>query len=125
MTNLLFKRIFMRSSLRKLTLIAFVFLLVGAVWAAPAYKDGSYRATVAENGLGTLSVLVTVKGGLITAVEFPEGKGDIDMEDAALAEYIVALKAAPVLMEVDAVSGATASCNLLKAAIAAALKAAH
>lgn len=114
----------MNRTSRFLAPAALAFLLSAAAWAAPVYKDGSYPATVAENGMGTVSVIVVVKGGAVAAVELPKGKGDLDMEDAAIADYLKILMAAPVLMEVDVVSGATASCNLLKAAIFEALKAA-
>lgn len=116
----------MNPTRKGLAVLAFLLLAAAAYAApaAPAYRDGSYRAAVSENGLGSLAVLVVVKGGAVASVEFPEGRGDLDLEDAALADYIAALAAAPALMEVDALSGATASCNLLKAAIFEALKAA-
>ncbi len=115
---------YMNSTMRNRVLLTLVFLLSSTVWASPAYKDGSYPSTVTENGQGTVSVLVTVKGGIIATIELPKGKGDLDMEDAALKDYLATLAVAPSIMEVDALSGATASCNLLKTAVFEALKAA-
>jgi len=102
---------------------AALFLFLGlSLWADPAYRDGSYEATITESGLGTLTVLVTVKDGRVSQIELPKGKCDLDMADSDIDGYIKTLIAAPVVMEVDAISGSTASCNLLKNAVYAALE---
>lgn len=91
------------------------------LFAGPEYKDGSYTATYTENGLGSLTVTVIINNGAIAHIDFPEGTDDIDMPQDIFRKYIEALRQAPAVMEVDVISGATTSCNLLKSAIFEAL----
>jgi uncharacterized protein with FMN-binding domain len=90
--------------------------------AAAAYLDGTYALDYKDEELGSVSVSVKVSGGRIAAVTFPSGKGDVALEDAALADWLKAFVSAPDFLDVDAVSGATQSCDLVKYAVMAALK---
>jgi uncharacterized protein with FMN-binding domain len=100
-------------------------LLFGAaVWAqkATSYLDGVYALDYKDAELGSVSVSVTVKDGRLASVSLPAGKGDVTLEDAPLADWLKAFVAAPDFMGVDAVSGASQSCDLIKYAVLAALK---
>jgi uncharacterized protein with FMN-binding domain len=90
--------------------------------AKPAYADGSYFLRYDDAELGKVAVSVTVKDGKIAAVTLPEGPGDVALEGSALSGYLDALVAAPDYLGVDAVSGATQSCDLIKYAVLNALK---
>ena len=88
----------------------------------PAYADGSYSLDYVDEELGSVSVQVLVERGRVASVTLPEGKGDVALDDAALADWLKAFVAAPNFMDVDAVSGASQSCDLVKYAVQAALK---
>jgi uncharacterized protein with FMN-binding domain len=87
-----------------------------------AYKDGVYSLDYMDAELGNLSLQVTVKDGRLAAVTFPLGTGDLQMDPATLESWLRTFIAAPDFMKVDAVSGATDSCNLLRYAVQNALK---
>jgi uncharacterized protein with FMN-binding domain len=95
-----------------------------AAWAqkSAAYADGTYALDYKDAELGSVSVSVTVKDGRLAAVSLPSGKGDVTLEDAPLAAWLKSFVAAPDFMAVDAVSGASESCDLIKYAVQAALK---
>jgi major membrane immunogen (membrane-anchored lipoprotein) len=65
---------------------------------------------------------VTVAGGKLAAVALPAGKGDLAMDDAAISQWIDTLVSAKNFLKVDAISGATTSCDLLRYAVLAALQ---
>jgi uncharacterized protein with FMN-binding domain len=98
--------------------------LLSASPIARVYVDGVYSLDYTDDELGSVSVRATVKDGGIAAIELPKGKGDIQLDDASLSAYIAALLAASDYRDVDAISGATQSCDLLKYALLNALKAA-
>ena len=104
--------------------LVFLFAALIAVCAlfATEYRDGVYTKTVTEAGLGTLTVRVTVREGTIATIEFPAGTEDLYFEDGQLEEFVRNLIESHSFMEVDAVSGATSSCDLIKAAVLEALK---
>ena len=109
--------------------ICLVLALAGALAAAQApaapvkaYVDGVYSLDYVDEELGSVSVRATVKDGALAAIELPKGKGDIQLDDASLSAYIAALLASPDYRKVDAVSGATQSCDLLQYALLNALK---
>ncbi len=89
---------------------------------SPSYKDGSYSLDYKDEELGSVSVTVLVKDGKLASVEFPKGLGDLAIEPAALKQYVAGMISAPDFMTVDAVSGATQSCDLVKYAVQNALK---
>jgi uncharacterized protein with FMN-binding domain len=91
---------------------------------APRYVDGSYTLRYSDEELGKVTVTVTVKDGAVESVTLPEGKGDVDLDDANLASFLASLVSSGDFMSVDAVSGATQSCDLLKYAVQSALKSA-
>jgi uncharacterized protein with FMN-binding domain len=107
-----------------LTLILVSLTAGSAAWAqkSAAYVDGTYALDYKDAELGSVSVSVTVKDGRLAAVRLPSGKGDVALEDAPLADWLKAFVAAPDFMNVDAVSGASQSCDLIKYAVLAALK---
>jgi hypothetical protein len=72
-----------------------------------AYTDGSYTLHYDAAELGSVVVTVVVKDGVLFSVILPEGKGDVELEDADLAPFLAAIVAAPDYMKVDAVSGAS------------------
>jgi uncharacterized protein with FMN-binding domain len=74
--------------------------------------DGTRRAT-AEEGEVSATVEVTVSGGLITALRLVEGKN----VEAPVAQKVFAAVRQAQSSAVDAVSGATASSNVLLKAI--------
>ncbi len=90
--------------------------------AGAAYADGSYSLKYDDAELGRVSVTVLVKEGKLASVTLPEGKGDVSLEAPELAAYLSALVAAPDYTQVDAVSGASQSCDLIKYAVMSALK---
>jgi len=90
--------------------------------AATVYVDGTYALDYKDEELGSVSISVKVSGGKIASVSFPSGKGDVAMDDAALADWLKVFVAAPDFLDVDAVSGATQSCDLIKYAVMNALK---
>lgn len=104
--------------------IGFFFAALFSVCAlfATEYRDGVYTKTVTETGLGSLTVRVTVRDGLLALIEFPAGTQDLYFEDGQLEQFVRSLIASPSFMEVDAVSGATSSCDLIKTAVFEALK---
>ena len=114
----------MKRSILILALILSTLALGGSALAAQAraYLDGVYALDYKDAELGSVSVSVMVKDGRIESVSLPSGKGDVVLEDAPLADWLKAFVAAPDFMGVDAVSGATASCDLIKNAVEAALK---
>jgi uncharacterized protein with FMN-binding domain len=99
-------------------------ILVSSAFAqkAPVYIDGTYALDYKDAELGSVSVSVTVLGGKLASVTFPAGMGDAAMEDAPLADWLATFVAAPNFMDVDAVSGASQSCDLIKYAVQNALK---
>jgi uncharacterized protein with FMN-binding domain len=90
----------------------------------PTYSDGSYFLRYVDAELGKVAVTVAVKGGKLASVMLPEGPGDVAIGEAELSAYLSALVAAPDYMGVDAISGASQSCDLIKYAVQNALKAA-
>jgi uncharacterized protein with FMN-binding domain len=90
--------------------------------AKPAYVDGRYFLRYEDAELGKVAVAVVVKDGKLASVSLPEGPGDVTLEGDALSSYIAGLVAAPDYLGVDAVSGATQSCDLIKYAVQNALK---
>jgi uncharacterized protein with FMN-binding domain len=102
--------------------LVLAFALPLAAQTPPHYKDGTYLAAFSDEELGKLTVSVVVKGNLISAIDLPQGKGDLDLDDATLAAYIATLVAGPSVIDVDVISGASTPCNLLKSAVLFALK---
>jgi uncharacterized protein with FMN-binding domain len=90
--------------------------------AQTAYADGNYVLDYKDAELGSVVVSVLVKGGHIAAVELPQGPGDVGLEGDQLKAYLASIVAAPELLKVDAISGATQSCDLIKYAVQNALK---
>ncbi len=90
--------------------------------SARAYADGTYALDYKDEELGSVSVSVAVAGGKLASVSLPAGKGDVALDDAELAAWLTAFVAAPDFLVVDAISGATQSCDLVKYAVLAALK---
>lgn len=103
-------------------LLSFLVALPALAADAPAYRDGTYALDYQDPELGNVSVSVVVDQGKISSVTFPKGKGDVALEDADLESWLKTFIAAPDLLAVDALSGATQSCDLVKYAVAAALK---
>jgi uncharacterized protein with FMN-binding domain len=85
------------------------------VTAASAFVDGTRSATIQEDEVSA-TVEVTVKSGLIEGMRLVSGKN----VDSALADTMFSRVKAAGSTTVDAVSGATASSNVLLKAIAAA-----
>jgi Major membrane immunogen, membrane-anchored lipoprotein len=106
-------------------LLSFALVIPALAAGAPAYRDGTYALDYQDPELGNVSVSVVVEQGKIASVSFPKGKGDVALEDADLDAWLKTFLAAPDLLAVDAISGATQSCDLVKYAVAAALKGAQ
>jgi uncharacterized protein with FMN-binding domain len=90
--------------------------------AQTAYADGKYLLDYKDAELGSVVVSVLVKSGRIAAVELPQGPGDVSLESDQLKAYLASIVSAPDLLKVDAISGATQSCDLIKYAVQNALK---
>jgi uncharacterized protein with FMN-binding domain len=90
--------------------------------AAPVYADGTYQLDYTDAELGSVSVSVVVADSRIESVSLPSGKGDVTLDDESLNAWLATFVAAPDYMKVDAVSGASQSCDLIKYAVQAALK---
>jgi uncharacterized protein with FMN-binding domain len=104
--------------------LAFASLVLGtsAFAQKAAYIDGVYALDYKDAELGSVSVAVTIADGKIASVTLPKGKGDVAMEDGPLADWLKALAAAPNYKDIDVVSGATQSCDLIKYAVQMTLK---
>jgi uncharacterized protein with FMN-binding domain len=83
--------------------------------AASAFVDGTRSASIQEDEVSA-TVEVTVKSGLIEGMRLVSGKN----VDSALADTLFSRVTAAGSTAVDAISGATASSNVLLKAIAAA-----
>ncbi len=105
-----------------LVLVSLMFGTAAGAEEAKKYVDGAYALDYVDEELGSVSISVTVQNGRIAAITFPSGKGDVNLEDAALAAWLAAFIAAPDFLVVDAISGASQSCDLIKYAVQNALK---
>jgi|GEM_PF-2396368 len=113
--------------LRSALVAAVIFVSLSASAGAQtrgAYADGVYASSYVDEELGRVTVRVEVRDGSIASVTLPEGKGDVDLDDESLGSFLEELVSAKDFMAVDAVSGATQSCDLLKYAVQRALEAA-
>jgi uncharacterized protein with FMN-binding domain len=90
--------------------------------APEVYADGSYEVQYKDAELGSVDISITVAGGKLAAVDLPSGRGDVKMDDATLAEWVAELVKASDYLGVDAISGATQSCDLIRYAVQAALQ---
>ena len=95
--------------------MAFVLVAVSAVMAV-SFKDGVYIGK-AEDMQGSCAVEITMKSNTISRIALKEGRSDIDLTDDQLRGWLGAILKTQDLNAVDAVSGATMSCDLLKKAI--------
>ncbi len=87
------------------------------------YKDGTYTGAVADAFYGKLQTSITIKGGLITDVSFPQApSGGRSSEVSAFA--LPTLKAEAIAAQtanVNIVSGATQDTEAFNASLADAL----
>lgn len=84
-------------------------------------KDGVYQVSFTETGMGSVTLRIEVSGGKLALISFPEGMGDADIPAEELGPWLEVLRTAPVVAEVDVISGATMPCNLVKNALAEAI----
>ncbi|GAB1458058.1 hypothetical protein MASR2M48_33660 [Spirochaetota bacterium] len=104
------------------TLIVILFSLCALpLTAQTVYKDGAYKVTV-EDVQGSIVLKVTIQTGRFVRIEVLEGRDALGMDDASLASYIAALIKEQDIYAVDAISGATMGCDLIKKGIYAVLK---
>jgi uncharacterized protein with FMN-binding domain len=90
---------------------------------AGKYKNGAYTGSVADAFYGNLQVAVTIQGGAITDVTFPQApSGGHSGEVSAMAEPILRSEAiAAQSANVNVVSGATQDSQAFNESLAAAL----
>lgn len=90
---------------------------------AGQYNDGTYTGSVADAFYGNLQVAVTIQGGLITDVTFPQApSGGHSSDVSAMAEPILKSEAiAAQSANVNVVSGATQDTTAFNESLAAAL----
>jgi len=97
-------------------------LPAGAQGAAKP-KDGVWTVDYTDSYQQSLTLSVTVKKGALAGIAFPKGYGSLSFPDEkSLLDYVALLVKSPSYQDVDAVSGASDACILLKEAIEAALK---
>lgn len=103
-------------------LIVFLLALSTVQLAAQAVlKDGVYTAK-GEDVQGVCVLRVTIQSGRFSRIEVVEGRDVLGMDDATLAAYLAALIDRQDINQVDAVSGATMGCDLIKKGLFEALK---
>lgn len=94
-----------------------------ATAAAEPYRDGTYTGTVADAFYGNLQATVTIQGGKITNVTFPQAPSGGHSSDVsafalpALAQEAIAAQSA----NVNIVSGATQDSQAFQETLASAL----
>ena len=87
------------------------------------YKDGTYTGSVADAFYGNLQAVVTIKGGLITDVTFPQAPSGGESSDVS-SRALPALKAEAIAAQsanVNIVSGATQDSEAFNQSLAVAL----
>ncbi len=116
----------MKQHTRFLFIVCLAMLVAGTVavaWAeGVAYRDGKYKLDYKDAELGKVTVQVLVEKSKISAISLPSGMGDVTLDEAGLADWVKTLIASPNYLKVDAIAGATQSCDLLRYAVQAALK---
>jgi uncharacterized protein with FMN-binding domain len=91
--------------------------------AAGQYKDGTYTGSVADAFYGSIQATVTIKGGAITAITFPQApsnghSGQVSAQALPiLAQEAIAAQSA----NVSVVSGATQDSQAFQQTVASAL----
>lgn len=111
----------MNVKIRIFSIAAILIFFTAALASAASYTDGTFTGT-AEDMQGRCTVELTIDNSAMTEIILKDGRSDIDLNDAQLADWIDSIIEAQELNAVDAISGATMSCDLLKKAIFAALK---
>ena len=97
--------------------------MMGTMQASDNYKDGTYTGSVADAFYGKLQAVVTIKGGLITDVTFPQAPSGGRSSDVS-SRALPALKAETIAAQaasVNTVSGATQDSEAFNQSLAVAL----
>jgi uncharacterized protein with FMN-binding domain len=100
----------------------------GSATPATAYKDGTYKGTVADATYGSMQVAVTIAGGKITAVTtpvYPNDRGETSEVSAHALPILKQETLAAQSAQIDVVSGATQSSEAFQQSLAAALQSAQ
>lgn len=116
------RSIIMKHTIATGLVIASCLLCICVPVFAEGYRDGIYTKTVSEQDYGTLTIRATIQDGRLSAIDFPEGTENLEFLDGEMEEFLKSLMESPMFMDVDAISGATPSCDLIKAALFETLK---